>query len=143
MSRIGITPDLGGRELQVASIVANATSTSVYPTYTDVTGLSVTFVAGSRPIWLIASCEGLINNTVGSGAALGIQASDNTALGRASVAKVGTANAGGGVTARVRLTGLTPGTSYTYKVGLAVITSGTATLAAGSDRPAYLSAIEA
>lgn len=113
-------------------------------TATDVTGLSVTFTAGSRPVWLEFWAAQWLQFTTSGDAAFIITDTVPNEWGRMSSTKT-SGQHGGPVLVRVRLVTLTPGTTYTFKAR-ASASAGSLTLKAGPENsvngPAYLRAYE-
>lgn len=112
--------------------------------YTDLSGITITFTAGAKPIWLEFYTPVAVIGT--SGAALFVQICDNTAsttyIETSPTAAAASQNAP--LTLRRRLSGVfTEGNSYTVKVQRKV-SSGAATLkGAAPAGPMYLVAREA
>jgi len=108
----------GGNELGHAETAATFTTTSL--TAVDIPGLSVTFVAGERPV--VARFTGLMWNT-----AAGVLARACIVIGSTVYRNIG----GSGTDSRsyessVTIRGLTPGASYTVKVQMLSVSAGTA-----------------
>jgi hypothetical protein len=130
-------------QLQYVERITNDTGFS-NTTYADVTGLSITFTAGSKPIWLEFYTPIAVIGT--SGAALFVQICDSTAATTYVESTPTAAATNQNIVLPVRrlLTGVfTQGTSYTVKVQRKV-SSGVATLkGAAPNGPMYLVAREA
>lgn len=131
----------GQAEMAYAQITSNATiGTSV----ADVSGLTVTFTAGTRPIMLELYVPQLFSTTAGSTVSWLITDSSNNQKGSggqvcASASVFGSYFAAAAVV-KTRLGSLTSGTSYTFKVRANGTVSHTAGV--GSTSPAYLQALE-
>jgi hypothetical protein len=133
------------RALAYAQITANQTGIGL--SATDSTGLSITFTPGSRPVWVEFQAVSLIQNTSTGQPILFVTDSSNNEVIRAVVPSLVAGASTGPVSAKRRLTILTPGTSYTFKVR-GQTTAGTFDLRANVDAiptvngPAYLRAYE-
>lgn len=140
-SGIVVTGPKTGRVLADASITAN--QTGLNSTTADITGLSVTFTAPpSGAVWLEVYVYTLGQNTSASQPLLTI--ADSANAGKQSI---GAGNMAAGalspsLNGRVKITGLTPGTSYTYKLR-GRTASGTADLYASATSPASMRAVAA
>ena len=130
----------GGNELAYAQITAEFASSTA--SAVDVPGLSVSWVAGERPVYLefsglmrCGSSTPLAWARMILGASTLVGVAGTTATGNASVHRA------------VRLTGLTPGTSYTAKLrldlpgGTTGVSSGA--INAGATNPASLRVVTA
>jgi len=121
----------GGSELGYAEITSTFSTAST--TAVDIAGLSVTVVVGERPI-VMAYGGNLRNTNAGGYARLlaianGVNSSNLTILGTAGFQAM---------SRETRISGLTPGTSYTFKLQLMAITAGTAELYADANDKPYL-----
>lgn len=109
----------GGTELAYAEITTSFTTTSTSPV--DVTGLSVSCAVGERPVNLVFS--GAIGNTVtGAYARLFMVANGVSRVFAGGPSAV--ANEFRSYHRSYRVSGLTPGTVYTFKVQLASVAGG-------------------
>jgi hypothetical protein len=130
--------------LAYAQITAN--QNGIGTSATDVTGLSITFTAGQRPVWVEASIALVKLNTAAGDPGVFITDSANNAV--KSWNRTMTAGASGEVILRRRLAILTPGTSYTFKVRAQAPTGATFDVRANTDviptvlAPAYICAYE-
>jgi hypothetical protein len=127
----------GGAELGYAEVATNPTSTSTYPTRTDVTGLSITTpsLSGAQAIKVIFDCADLGNSSTG-GAVLSI-------MEGAAELQFASTNTGAGINIPVhREVRLTPSAgSHTYKIAISRLSAaGTVTLV-GSGTPAFIQAV--
>lgn len=122
----------GGREIGTpGEITANVSGITAVQ---DVAGMSTTFVAGSRPVYVYARVGAVQNNTAGSGVTLLLTDSANTQVDRVDTI-CNTANVNYTIAMLVaRLGSLTPGNTYTYKMRAQLLTSGSVTLVAGATR---------
>jgi len=122
----------GGNELGHAQITTSGAAQG--PAAADVPGLSVTFVAGERPVEVELDGQFLIANA-------GIYATAQLMLGTTVIATVQTVTAAGSqpVNLRrcVRLSTLTAGSTYTVKVQVGVF-SGTVTPQGSATNPSAL-----
>lgn len=133
--------DLGGRELGYAEITANFDVTTIFPTYTAVTGLSDSVeIPDARPAYVEFSCTALRNLTSGSGVAIQLLR-DTTQIGSVFMDRAPAANAGFGLGRRLR--DQPAAGTYTYSVKMAALTSGTARIAAGPTDVASISIVGA
>lgn len=123
----------GGNELGYAQIAA--ATAAIGTTTTDVPGLSVTFVAGERPVEV--KTEGMfLANTTATYAYLTLVLTSSVVgqlLRRANVAGEYLS-----LTRSARISGLTAGTSYTVKVQVNV-DAGTITPQGSATNPSYIS----
>jgi hypothetical protein len=110
----------GGNELAYAENTASF-AVSTINTITDITGLTITFVAGERPV--LIKGESLVSNSAAGSTVLGIYANG---ANRTSAAYTGAA---GSTTlhSEFRLTGLTAGNTYTAKLTGRINYTGTGT----------------
>lgn len=123
------------RELGYAEITSNATTTAT--SVTDVTGLSVDVTVGSRAIVVEFACRGLANSAANGNALVSLR-EGATALAMADLISA-PAGLRVAVACRRRLAA-SPG-AHTYKVQW-LVSSGTATMYAGADHPAYIRVYE-
>jgi hypothetical protein len=126
--------ETGGRELGSASLNSSNAATSAINTYTDVSGLSVAFTAGSRPVNVILGGSDMSGNT--AGAILVYQAVRTDDGSTVCMFRLGGTNYPANMrmplgTVIGRMSGLTPGNSYTVK-GQVFTTAGTGTLLSGN-----------
>lgn len=123
---------------------AVTSSASVGTSEADVTGLTVTFTAGPRPILLHAFLPTIYSGTASSQVTLYLTDDSNTKLAAGVVRVSPTALLGNyygdGINVFGRLTGLTDGVSYTFKVR--AIGTVAHTIPASSTQPAFLRAQE-
>lgn len=128
--------DTGGRELGYAE----ATSTQTFTTVADVTGVTITITVASRPIMVEIWVGGVQNSIANSGVTLLLTDSANTILSRGdTVCPVAAANFGPMIVKKR----LAPSAgSVTYKARAQLLTSGIASLVAGTSRPMYIAARE-
>lgn len=140
-----VTRAPAAKRLAHAQITAN--QTAIGTSATDITGLSVTFTATSRPIWVEFYAVSLIQNASTGQPLVFVTDSSNNEVARAVVPSLAAGASTGPVLARRRLTSLTPGTSYTFKVR-GQTTAGTFDLRANTDAiptvngPAFLTVYE-
>jgi hypothetical protein len=119
----------GGTELGYAEITAGFSTASSTPV--DITGLTVTCKVGERPV-VIAYGANMRNNNVGGfarvyGVANSVLASNLTVAGTMGYLAL---------SRETRVSGLTPGSTYTFKLQMAALTTGTADVYADTnDRP--------
>lgn len=128
-----------GVELGYASITSDATRAST--TFADVSGLSTTVTVGSRPIQIEFSCGNASNNGANAGVAVKILAGTSTIGGLQTFFTA--ANVSTPLNRRIRHAPAAG--SYTYKVQLATVFAGTATVKADSGTtygPASISVVE-
>ena len=125
-----------GRELAVAESTVQQTGiTSI----TDLTGMSITFTVGTRPVWVEVECPVVGLTTVGAAAILTISDGANVSK-RSAAIYCAVANETKPVTVKERIS--TPG-EYTRKVRLARSGAGTASNGAGNALyTAHIRAIE-
>lgn len=128
-----LATDLGGREIEAVEFTAQFPATSVYPTWTDVTGVEIPVVHGVRPILLTVGCNQLQHNTANGFGFLGIREGGNT-LASGSGLTNAVSNRGSGAFARKRVIP-DPGVAHTYKVSLAAAIAGTLNLSADVTLP--------
>jgi hypothetical protein len=131
-------PFAQGIELGYADITAN--SSSIGTSDTDVTGLTITFTAPSRPVMLEARVSGA--QQVGSTGFPQVKLCDssNTVLDTQGVGSYTAGAFTGALAPRVRLASLTAGTSYTFKVRAAT-TAGTMVCDASSTQKGFIRAV--
>jgi hypothetical protein len=128
----------GGREMGYAAITAMFSTMSATPV--AVTGLSVSFVAGERPVE-IRVCGDLANTGLTSGTVAGIWLGGVT-YGAATILGGPTADRWHTCFKSARVSGLTPGTSYTASVMLNTSDgSTTARIGGAAGNPSTLSVI--
>lgn len=122
---------VGGMELGYAEITSTFTTTSV--TAVDVTGLTVTCVVGERPT--IVTYGGNIRNTT-TGQSARVQLIGNS-FNQSNLTVQG--SVGFIYLERMtRISGLTPGTTYTFKLQALVISSGTTNLYSDPNDRAFI-----
>lgn len=126
-----------GRELGYAENLTTFALTAT--SYTDITGVAVTFTVVSRPVVLIAGCGQIQNTTAGAQSIL-LAITDSSDVAQV----VGTSyhsaqNLQGNITIRRRLS-LAPG-NYTYKLRGRLGVAGSANLL-GTASPIYIQAQE-
>lgn len=133
-----LVADLAGTELGYSEITASQTGIS---TEVDLTGGSLTFTAGSRPIMLHAFSTGFQQLTAAAIPQLKITTAANVqvALQGAGTTAINAFTAP--VNMFVRATGLVAGTSYTYKLR-ALTSAGSCTHAASASQRAFLRAYQ-
>lgn len=129
------------RALAYAEITSDVASIS---TAADVPGLSVTFTAGARPIWIEVWAAQWIQATAQGDGAFILTDTVPTEYARTS-ATVATNAHMGPIAIKKRLSALTPGTSYTFKLR-ASASAGSLTIKAGgtpgTNGPAFIRAYE-
>jgi len=125
-------------EVGYAEITANQTTTAT--SEQDVTGLSVTFVAGSRPV--VVEFSGVVRHTT-AGQGVGMYITDSANVVKAfSWTTIPIANGEMPCVIKARLGNLVAGQTYTYKVRFRSFSAGTATVAAAATFPAKLHAVQ-
>lgn len=128
-----------GSELGYAEITASAARAST--TYADVAGLSATVTVAARPIAVYFSCANAVNGNANAGVGVKIL-EDGTAIGFAQTFFTA---ANVSVPMHRRLRRAPSAGDHTYKVQLAAIFSGTATLNADTNTaygPCAISIVE-
>lgn len=119
----------GGTEIGYAEITTTTTTTST--TAVDIAGLSVTCVVGERPV--VLSYGGAMRNSL-TGDFVRVQAIAN-GFNTSNITVPGTGNYLT-QTRETRVSGLTPGTTYTFKLQIMAIGGGSAQLYGdANDRP--------
>lgn len=132
------------RALAFAQITANQTG---FSTAADVTGLSITVTAGSKPIWVEAQIVTVVQQASSGAPVIFITNDSNQEVTRWTTPSMAAGVASAPVVLRRRLTILTPGTSYTFKVR-ASTSAGTVDVRANTDTiptvfgPAWIRAYE-
>lgn len=130
-----------GRVLQLATKTTN--QTGLNNVTTDIAGLSITFTAPpSGAVWLEVWVYSLQQLTSASSPLLTIADASNNGVLTILCGSLAINSFSPSLLGRVKITGLTSGTSYTYKVR-GRTAAGTADLQASATTPAYLRAIAA
>lgn len=125
-----------GIELGYAEITANVNTTST--TAVDIAGLEVTVEVRDRPILLRFGCRAVANNTSNGNVVIGIHDDANNVVQWGDMINH-PVNARRALMIARRLAPA-PG-SHTYKMRW-LVSSGTGSLLAGTDHPAFLQAVE-
>jgi hypothetical protein len=115
----------GGTELAYAQITSNQTTSNGVGSPADITGLSVTVTVGERP--LIFTFNGALSNNTSNNIAVVFLVVDGTIEASAAYQSP-TSGASLMVYREFRVTGLTPGTSHTFKAQFSQAIGGTATV---------------
>lgn len=132
------------KSLAFAQITANQTG---FSSAADVTGLSITITAGNKPIWVEAQIVTVVQQTSSGIPVIFITNDSNQEVTRWTAPSMGAGVLSSTVLLRRRLTNLTPGTSYTFKVR-ASTSAGTVDVRANTDAiptvngPAWIRAYE-
>lgn len=133
--------DIGGRELGSAEITADSASISaINPSMTDVSGLAVTVTpSGNRPIIIRAHSPSVRHSADQGVAGMSIrEGSTQLNFGRSNAS-----GAGKGTSCEPMARIQSPGSSpRTFKVSGWVIASGTCTIGAAADAPAFIQVVE-
>jgi hypothetical protein len=122
----------GGTELGYAEITSPFSTSS--GSYVDVTGLSLSLMVGERPVMIEFGGQ-IHNSTANCFAVVGLIA-NGVEVGSGSF--LSTAAQYGTMTRRARVSGLTPGSNYTFKLQLKQISGGTADIFGGSTQKGYI-----
>jgi hypothetical protein len=125
----------GGQELGYAQSTTVFTITGTTPT--DVTGLTTTFLVGERPIEI--RFDGDMTNGTANAITVGYLVLDGVVKARPNMPAHAVDN-WHTISRRVRVTGLTPGTSHTAKFQLACV-SGTGKVQGDSTNPMSISVV--
>lgn len=138
-ARATLGADEAGVELGYASITTDATNNSTTPA--DVSGLTVTVTTATRPIVVVFDCNSVNNGNANGGVRIDIL-QDGVVIGRAS-SLVNSASASWPVHREIRRSPAAG--SHTFKIQLATLAAGTATIKADDGTaigPAYITVRE-
>lgn len=130
-----------GKELGYAEITANPTAVSG-TTVVDITGLSITFTARSRPIVVVSYCMGALNNTATARTENLLITDDANNTKQSGKLYLNASALSASITPRYRYSP-TPGNSYTFKIRAGGSNAASNfTLQAGATFPMSIQAIE-
>ena len=137
---VSFTPDpnidTGGNELGYAQMVGTIPATA----FVDVPGLTVTFVAGTRPT--IAQLEAMLTNDTVGKKTRALILLDGVTVGFATTLPQAVVSEWGTYSRTVRLPALVPGSTHTVRVQIGAMTTGNIAYIAGDAvSPASLSVV--
>jgi hypothetical protein len=138
MMEFGAAPPRG-IELDYAEVASDLTTTSTAPV--DADGLLVTFIAPATPVKLRFWCRGVKHSVAGSLVGVALTSGDGVTTYANKFADCRVTTGEYDADLEARLSALTPGQEYTFRVRFWAGTAGTATMKAVSGSRAFIEAV--